>query len=50
MSQAPAIAIALALPRLSHIAKAMAIAMALGQGLGQALAHVADHDTKDHTP
>lgn len=48
MSQAPAIA----LPRLSHIAKAIAIAMALGQGQGQGHdhGHVAGNDTKDHTP
>lgn len=44
MSQAPAIA----LPRLSHIAKAMAIAMALGRGHDHG--HVASHETKDRTP
>lgn len=46
MSQAPAIA----LPRLSHIAKAIAIAMALGQGHDHDHGPVADHDTKDRTP
>ena len=48
MSQAPAIA----LPRLSLIAKAiaMAIAMAMALNLGLSLAPVAGHDTKDHTP
>ena len=48
MSQAPAIA----LPRLSHIAKAIAIAiaLALGQGQGHDHGHVAGNDTKDHTP
>lgn len=46
MSQAPAIA----LPRLSHIAKAIAIAIAMALGQGHDHGPVADHDTKDRTP
>ena len=42
MSQAPAIA----LPRLSHIAKAIALVYAIVR----ALAPVGGNDTKDHTP